>query len=81
MLSSASSISSLITSELDSNLNILPSQIIIGGFSQGAVISLLTTLTSERKLGGAIALSGWLPFRTKIKGVCTRTLFLFHSTP
>lgn len=72
---STSSINSLITAELDDNPNIPPSRIIVGGFSQGAALSLLTTLTNERKLGGAIALSGWLPLRTKIKGVCTKTLF------
>jgi len=75
MLLTISSINSLIAAELDDNPNILPSRIVIGGFSQGAAISLLTTLTSERKLGGAIALSGWLPLHTKIKAVCTKTLF------
>lgn len=72
MLLSASSVNSLITAELDDNPNILPSRIIIGGFSQGAALSLLTSLTSERKLGGAIALSGWLPLHAKIKGVRTK---------
>ena len=81
MLSSTSSINSLITAELDDNPNILPSRIVIGGFSQGAALSLLTTLTSERKLGGAIALSGWLPLRTKIKGVCVKTLLYLTASP
>jgi len=84
-LLSTSSINSLITAELDDNPNIPPSRIIVGGFSQGAAISLLTALTSERKLGGAIALSGWLPLHTKIKGMMSdyaRTLpiFIGHGT-
>ena len=72
---STSSINSLITTELDNNPTIPPSRLIIGGFSQGAAVSLLTALTNERKLGGAIALSGWLPLHTKIKGVWIKTLF------
>jgi predicted esterase len=85
MLLSASSVNSLIATELDANPNIPSSRIVIGGFSQGAALSLLTTLTSERKLGGAIALSGWLPFHTKIKGMMSdyaRTLpiFMGHGT-
>lgn len=36
-------------------------QIILAGFSQGAVIALNTLLVSPEKLGGVIALSGYLP--------------------
>lgn len=36
-------------------------RIIIGGFSQGAVISLSTLLRSTERLAGIIALSGYLP--------------------
>lgn len=81
MLSSTSSINALITAELNDNPNILPSRIIIGGFSQGAALSLLTTLTSGRKLGGAIALSGWLPLNAKIKGVCVEILLYLTASP
>ena len=44
-------------------------RIIIGGFSQGGAMSLLTGMTSERKLGGVVVMSGWLPLRTKFKAV------------
>jgi phospholipase/carboxylesterase len=38
-----------------------PEQIIIAGFSQGGVMSYVTGLSSKHKLGGIIALSGYLP--------------------
>lgn len=39
----------------------IPSErIVVGGFSQGGVVSLLTGLTSKRKLAGVIALSCYL---------------------
>jgi len=36
--------------------------IILGGFSQGAALSVYTGLQYDKKLGGIIALSGYLPF-------------------
>jgi len=80
LLLSASSVHSLITAELDENPNIPSTRIIVGGFSQGAALSLLTGLTSERKLGGVISLSGWLPIRARIKEMMSdyaRTLPIF----
>ena len=76
MLRTVSSLNQLITAEVDAGI---PSdRIILGGFSQGAAMTLLTGLTSERKLGGLIVLSGWLPLRNKIKAVgCTLTETLF----
>lgn len=42
--------------------NGIPSQnILIGGFSQGGVVSLYNFLTTDLKLGGGIILSGYLP--------------------
>lgn len=32
-------------------------------------MSLLTGLTTERKLGGVVVLSGWLPLKEKFKAV------------
>jgi len=40
-------------------------RIAVGGFSQGAALALYTGLTSDVKLGGVVALSGWLPLRHK----------------
>ncbi|GAA5837698.1 hypothetical protein JCM3766R1_000557 [Sporobolomyces carnicolor] len=69
MLESVRTINALITQETDAGL---PSdRILIGGFSQGACIAYLTGLTSERKLAGIAALSGWLGMADKIKSMTT----------
>ncbi len=44
-------------------------RIFLGGFSQGAAMTLLTGLTTKYKLGGFIALSGYLPLQSKIESV------------
>ncbi|KAM0790978.1 hypothetical protein ACM66B_004280 [Microbotryomycetes sp. NB124-2] len=67
LLQSVSTIQALIQSEIDAGID--PSRIIVGGFSQGAVIALLTAVTSERKLGGVVALSGFLALSDKIKAM------------
>lgn len=67
MLSSVRTIQQLISSELEAGI---PSdRILVGGFSQGAVIAYLTGITSERKLAGVVALSGFLGMAGKIKSV------------
>lgn len=65
MIQSARSINQLIMNEVESGMD--PSRIILGGFSQGATMSLLTGMMSELKLGGIIVLSGWLTLRSKFK--------------
>ncbi|KAF8638581.1 hypothetical protein AX17_002123 [Amanita inopinata Kibby_2008] len=70
MLESARKINDLITAEVDTGVD--PSQIVLGGFSQGAAMSLLTGLTGERKLAGIAVLSGWLPLRHKFKALASR---------
>ncbi|KAG6861847.1 hypothetical protein C0995_011144 [Termitomyces sp. Mi166 len=67
MLESARSINQLITNEIDSGID--ASRIVLGGFSQGGTMSILTGLTGERKLAGIAALSGWLPLKDKFKSV------------
>ncbi|TIC28091.1 hypothetical protein E3Q11_01956 [Wallemia mellicola] len=67
LLKSSSELNKLITAEVD---NGIPSdRIVIGGFSQGSALSYLIGLSSERKLAGTVALSGWLPMRNKIKSM------------
>jgi predicted esterase len=39
--------------------------IVLGGFSQGAAVSVLAGLTYPRKLGGIVCLSGYLPVRAE----------------
>ncbi|KAI0089251.1 Phospholipase/carboxylesterase [Irpex rosettiformis] len=67
MLRTVRSLNQLITAEVDAGI---PSErIVLGGFSQGAAMTLLTGLTSERKLGGLIIMSGWLPLGKKFKAM------------
>ena len=50
----------------------IPSErIVVGGFSQGGVVSLLTGLTSKRKLAGVIALSCYLAEVPRLEDVCS----------
>lgn len=45
--------------------NISPNRIIIGGLSQGGAVSLLTTITIKKPLAGLFALSTYIPLRRK----------------
>ncbi|KAI9786455.1 MAG: hypothetical protein M1839_006915 [Geoglossum umbratile] len=56
---------SLIRDEKDKG--VASERIVVGGFSQGASISLLYGATCPTKLGGIFMLSGYLPLRYKIK--------------
>lgn len=67
MLKTASSLNGLISAEVDDGIP--ASRIVLGGFSQGGAMSLLTGLTSERKLAGLAVLSGWMPLKEKAKAV------------
>lgn len=50
----------------------VPSEkIIIGGFSQGSVISLVTYATLDVKIGGLISLSGFLPLTDSLRKLST----------
>lgn len=69
MLETVRSLNALVSDEIDGGL--LASRVVVGGFSQGGAMSLLTGLSSERALGGIACLSGWLPLRNKIKAVCS----------
>lgn len=69
MLQSVRDINAIITEEINNGTD--PSRIILGGFSQGGTMSLLTGLTSERKLGGLVVLSGWLPLKQKFKAMAS----------
>ncbi|KAG6910143.1 hypothetical protein DXG01_012902 [Tephrocybe rancida] len=69
MLQSARMINQLIDTEVASGTD--PSRIVLGGFSQGATMSILTGLTGERKLAGIAVLSGWLPIRHKFKSLAS----------
>lgn len=72
MLASVRTISDLVSKEVDAGIP--ANRIVVGGFSQGAAISLLTGITSERKLAGLISLSGFLGLSHKTKLVSTLTV-------
>jgi len=67
MLESVKQLSSMIKTEVDSGID--PSHIVLGGFSQGGTMSLLTGLTGEWTVGGIAALSAWLPLKNKFKAL------------
>ena len=67
ILRSKGDIENLITQEL--NAGIPPGRIVVGGFSQGGVVSLATGLTTSHKLAGLAALSCYLPIAEKLKKV------------
>jgi predicted esterase len=70
MMKTVHSLNQLITSEVDAGVD--PSRIVLGGFSQGGAMTLLTGLTNERRLAGLVVLSGWLPLRYKVKAASIR---------
>ena len=57
----------LIESEISDGIK--SERIILGGFSQGAAISLVTGLKTKYKLGGIVCLSGYLPIADKLETV------------
>jgi lysophospholipase I len=78
MLQSAASINQLISAEIESGTE--PSRILLGGFSQGATMSLLSGLLGQNRLAGIAVLSGWLPLRDKFLAVSARnSVEYFHS--
>lgn len=64
MKESKSLIQAIIDQELD--LGIPNTRIILGGFSQGAAMTLYTGLGSKIKLGGLCVLSGYLPLGSQL---------------
>ncbi|KAM5542330.1 hypothetical protein V8D89_003789 [Ganoderma adspersum] len=67
MLKTVHNLNQLISAEVDADIP--ANRIVLGGFSQGAAMTLLTGMTSERRLGGLAVLSGWLPLREKVKSM------------
>jgi Phospholipase/Carboxylesterase len=58
--------------------NIPPNRIIIGGLSQGGAVSLLTTITIKKPLAGLFALSTYIPLRRKTPEVKILAIFLLN---
>ena len=51
-------INKLINQEIEKG--IMPNKIFLGGFSQGAAMSLIVAMKNQIKLGGVLMLSGWI---------------------
>jgi phospholipase/carboxylesterase len=60
---------------------IAPERIMLAGFSQGAALSLYTALHTEQRLGGILALSGYLPMMRALNASHTTTtpIFMAHG--
>ncbi|KAJ0123036.1 cyl-protein thioesterase 1 [Diaporthe amygdali] len=67
MLQSRDFFLSLIQNEITKHA-IPASQIIMGGFSQGSVMALLTGVTADVQLGGVFCLSGYLALADAVRG-------------
>ncbi|CAO3622316.1 unnamed protein product [Mucor hiemalis] len=67
LLSSMTSVNKFIRDEVDNGIP--ANRIVLGGFSQGCALTLLTGLSSEYKLGGIVGCSGWLPLSSKFPGM------------
>ena len=67
MLESAQSLTQLIAAEVE--LGIPENRIVLGGFSQGAAMTLLTGLTFKGRLAALFVLSGRLPAPDTVRKV------------
>ncbi|WVQ81207.1 acyl-protein thioesterase 1 [Cryptococcus sp. DSM 104549] len=65
MRSALEKVDGLIQAEVDSGIP--EERIVLGGFSQGGVVSMLGGLTTKRKLAGVVGLSCWVPLNHKIE--------------
>jgi predicted esterase len=75
----------LIKAEMDKGIK--SSRIVMGGFSQGGSMALITGLTHSEKLGGIFGLSSYLPLSHKIKDLLPEgfpnkqtPVFMAHGT-
>ncbi|KAI8799686.1 Phospholipase/carboxylesterase [Cladochytrium replicatum] len=78
MMDSLSKVSELIKNE---EAHVPLSRIVLGGFSQGAAMTLLHATTAERTCAGYVALSGYLPLRNRLNeiGIKGRSVPVFQA--
>ncbi len=67
MLASVAAVDALIQAEVDAGIP--ENRIIVGGFSQGGAVAILTALVTKRKLAGVVGLSTWIPLNHKVPQV------------
>nr|OQO19254.1 hypothetical protein B0A51_10498 [Rachicladosporium sp. CCFEE 5018] len=71
ILRSQSYFHELIDKEVEAGI---PSErVVLGGFSQGGAMALLSGITSERKLGGVFGLSCYMLLREKLEGMVPKS--------
>ncbi|KAJ3265162.1 hypothetical protein HDU77_006207 [Chytriomyces hyalinus] len=63
MLQTVEIINKLLTEEISGGIK--SKRIVLGGFSQGSAMSLLTSIKTDIKLGGIVGFSGYLPLADK----------------
>jgi len=51
----------------EADAGVPPSRIVLAGFSQGAAVALSAGLRSPQRLGGILAMSGYVPFPAKLE--------------
>ncbi|KAI9225102.1 Phospholipase/carboxylesterase/thioesterase [Blastocladiella britannica] len=68
LLASAGKVNDLIKNEIETH-GIASNRIVVGGFSQGAAMSLLTLVHSQHKLAGVVAMSGYFPMSTQFDSI------------
>ncbi|KAI0450311.1 phospholipase/Carboxylesterase [Xylaria acuta] len=78
MLRTREYVNGLIQAEIDAGIP--ANRIVLGGFSQGGAMALLTGLTAKVKLAGIVGLSSWLPLDTKFPSLVQES-DLNHETP
>ncbi|KAJ3332519.1 hypothetical protein HDU76_013957 [Blyttiomyces sp. JEL0837] len=71
MMTTVAAINQMIKDEIAAGIS--PKRIVLGGFSQGAAMTLLTSLTTDIKLAGFIGLSGYLPLHKKVDQIVSST--------
>lgn len=67
LLASVASVDQLVQAEVDSGIP--ENKVVVGGFSQGGAIALLSGLVGGRKLAGVVGLSTWVVLNHKIEEV------------
>ncbi|KAJ3341605.1 hypothetical protein HDU93_004507 [Gonapodya sp. JEL0774] len=82
IMESVAAVEALMRKEVEAGIP--ESRVVLGGFSQGGAITLVTIFTTDIKLGGAFSMSGFLPLKGRIPAPGHPTHLtptaLFHGT-
>ncbi|CAD6577459.1 MAG: hypothetical protein TREMPRED_001951 [Tremellales sp. Tagirdzhanova-0007] len=71
MMSSVAAVDALIQAEIDNGIS--EDRIVVGGFSQGGAVAILTAIVTKRRLAGVAALSTWVPLNHKVTELMSTT--------